>query len=207
MDCIALGLKEAESQCHLEVLRFKPITLRAGLHTQQRKACLAKHAHSLIKTAKGEDQRRKLNFMQISMLRLKVTRTAITILTVPRGTTSHARCCSSTTQFSHKGGPRKSHCYTLSLYLCFFYLTSFSWGRCHLHPLTENRTELPWFCLRLEAFHCHPFKSESKKYASAWVNTTSFPTKLPGSFRTFLVPWLLVEQSDTKDRKHLKLKI
>lgn len=37
-----------------------------------------------------------LNFMQISMLRLKVTWTAINILSVPRGTTSQARCCSST---------------------------------------------------------------------------------------------------------------
>lgn len=44
--------------CHLEVHKFKPITLGAGSPAQQRKACLPKHTHSLIKTAKGEDQGR-----------------------------------------------------------------------------------------------------------------------------------------------------
>lgn len=56
-----------------------------------------------------------------------------------------------TLQFFHKEGPRKPHSYTLPLYLQFYNLTSFSWGRSHLH-----HTELTWFYLQLEVFHCHP---------------------------------------------------
>lgn len=55
LDCTVVSLKEADS--HLDILRFKPITLRVRLPAQQRKAHLPQHSHSLIKTAKGEDHR------------------------------------------------------------------------------------------------------------------------------------------------------
>ena len=45
------------NRCHLKVLRFEPITVRAGLPAPQRKACLPEHTRSPIKSAKGKDQR------------------------------------------------------------------------------------------------------------------------------------------------------
>lgn len=179
--------------CHLEVPRFKPITLGVGLPARQRKACLPKHIHSLIKTAKGEDQRRSekfLNFMQISMLRLKLTQTAINIPTVPRGTTSQARCCSST-HFSFPikkalENPAATHCLSACIFTTWHPFPEEGVTSTCLQKMVQNRLCFACLseehrgalCLQPETFYCHPFKSECSRYAGTWVNTASLPAKL-----------------------------
>lgn len=189
MDYIVVSLKEADSQwhfsqwqCHLEVLRFEPIAPRAELLAQQRKTYLSKHTHSLIKTAKGDQRRISFLLKLHANFSVKIESDPSSHLYsyCPKGYHQPGKVLLiNTLQFSHKED-LKSPPTTQCLYLYFHCLTSFPW-RCHLQLLTENYAEPTWLCPQFEIFHCHPFKSEHKKYARAWVNTSSFPTKLPGT--------------------------
>lgn len=130
--------------------------------------------------------------MPISVLRLEVTQRAI-----PRGITSQARCYLSTHFSSSTKKALENPTATLCLSTCSFT----TW-----HPFPEEG--VTFTIQNWPGFTCS-LKSSTAilkiwlQEASAWVNSTSFPTKLPLHFKLRL----LVEQTDTKDSKCLKLQL
>ena len=142
------------------------------------------------------------------MLELKVI--AINIPTVPRGTTSQARCCSST----HFSSPKKKALENPSSTRCLSTCILTTWHHFPEERVTSTysqKTVQNWhgFACGLKSSFAIPSNLSARSMPVPGLTPPAFQQSFLAAlhFKTFLIPWLFVEQSDTKDRKSLKLKI
>lgn len=200
----------------------KPIAVKAELLAQQRRVCLPKHTHELIKIAKWEDQKRtpSQNSCKLRCYDWNWPEQPLKFYHSWEYHESGRMLIINILQLSLKGRPWK-----IPLLSAVF--LPLPWGRCHLHPLVEHCIDLHGFaclpeehrgalCQQIKISCYQPWRSECGRYVSIWVNTTSLPTELPGSpsLQNFTDTGITGEkkkkantQTNTKDRKLLKLKI